>query len=186
MKKGIIIIIVLAFTWSAHGQSPAVLQKPEKQVSFNMTTLTKKMLPFNVQSAGFQNYAMQFRKKFKTGDMYFTSAFGFNMSETESDESLMHFDTRVGLETQKKIGKKWYYGSGYNLVFYVHELEEVQFFGSDVETGVAFDKSFLIGYHLNDFLSIYTETSLQFGINSNTFVKLQFLSPNAIYLNVKF
>lgn len=185
MKRLLILVVLLG--WFTSGMSQ--IQPPpvkERQVGFNMTTLTKKLMPFNVQSSGIQNYAMQFRKKLTDSRMYFTSAFGFNMDITENDEDRMHFDARIGLETQRPLGQKWYFGSGYNAAFYAHEIETTNFFGVNVESGFGFDKSFLLGYKINDFLSLYTETSLHFGINSSTFIKLEFLSPNAIYLNVKF
>lgn len=185
MKKLAIILFLFGSVQTMKAQDFDT--EKHKEVAFNMTTLASKLVPFNAASRGFQNYAMQFRFGVNTERPYFVSAFGFNMNTLENDENLLHFDARIGLETRKTFGENWIFGNGFNLVAYVHEIEEQQiFFGDEVEGGLAFDKSFMLGYQFNKHISIFTETSLQFGISSASFIKLQFLSPNAIYLNVKF
>jgi hypothetical protein len=186
MKKSILITLSFFFSFCVMAQESRRTQ-PKNEVAFNMTTLTKKLMPFNVASTGLQRYAMQFRYKLNKEKMYFTSAFGFNADLLENDENLLHFDIRLGLESRKYFASKWYFGSGYNVVAFVHEIENSNFgFGNNSEAGLAFDKSFLLGYKFNEHFSLYTETSFQFGISSETFIKMEMLSPNSIYLNVTF
>jgi hypothetical protein len=186
MKKYILTGFLVALALFGMSQNFNTDDRPIKEVAFNMTPLTKKMMPFNVQSAGFQTYAMQFRRGLRSENKFFTSAFGFNMNFLEDDDDLFHFDIRLGFESRKYFGKNLYFASGNNLLMYVHETEENILFGNDVEAGIAFDKSFVLGYNFSKHFSVYTETSFQFGISSLSVLKLEFIAPTSIYLNVKF
>jgi|GEM_PF-6807279 len=191
MKKLISIGVFVLSALFCQGQIilDSIQPQAARIVAFNITTLAHKLVPFNAQTIGLQNYAMQFRRKLNHGQTYFSSAFGFSMGDIAGVLEPLHFDLRLGFETQKQFTNKWFYGSGYNVVAFIHEIEESSFFSQDVEAGVGFSKSFLIGYNLNEHISLFTEAAFFFGITDNfnsSLVRLDFMAPTSLYLSVKF
>lgn len=177
MKNITIILLSIFFGNVLHAQDLIVepINLEEKQIGVNITDFFLTFLSFNNPPDNSSPSILILYKKNKNGKRK-RYGFGGRISWLKQPDSDIFFSSRVninlGREFVKKIGKRWKAYVGYETVL-SGTYSEVNFENFDDEKVKDFSRSASIGwkalvgleYHLNDRLSLLTETS--YGVSFN-------------------
>ncbi len=160
-----------------------------KEYGFNMTGLASNFIPFNSTKLGLQRYAFAFkytRIKKRTGKLA-TLRMGIGVDNIIDDTESFNFNFRIGGEKKRKLTDQWTFISGNEFIFFLEPLNANAvdlFFDGAPRIGVGYSHPFGIEFHLNNRISIYTETALQLTAGLPP-IALRIVPPTSIFLNVK-
>lgn len=160
-----------------------------KEYGFNMTGLVANFIPFNSTKLGIQRYALSYkytRIKKKSGKLA-TLRLGMGLNNIFDADGTFNFNFRIGMEKKKKLSEKWTFISGNDFIMLVEPVNPNAkdfFFEDTPRIGVGYSHPFGIEYHLNNRVSIYTETALQI-VAGFPPVAVRIVPPASIFLNVR-
>ena len=185
-------ILIFAFLFFGFGAGSAqVPLDPVKYKEFglNMTGLVSNFIPFNSTKLGIQRYAFAYkytRIKKKSGKLA-TLRLGLGVDNIFDENNSFNFNFRIGMEKKRKLSEKWTFISGNDFILFVEpvNVNAKDFFFEDApKIGVGYAHPFGIEFHINNRVSLYTETSLQITAGFPP-VTLRVVPPASIFLNVK-
>jgi len=188
MKYILIVMLWILGIGTVFTQVPVNPEK-YKEFGFNMTGLVSNFIPFNSTKLGLQRYAFSYKKtriKKKSGKLA-TLRFGIGIDNIFDDNGFFNFNFRIGGEKKRKLSEKFTFISGNDFILLVEPVNENAkdlIFEDTPKIGVGYSHPFGIEFHLNNRVSLYTETALQVTVGFPPVV-LRVVPPASIYLNVR-
>ncbi len=190
MIKKILVLIFVFFSISLVAQKPL---DPEryKEYGFNMTGMIANFVPFNSTKLGLQRYAFSYKytrkrkkstKRKKEGELR-TLRIGIGIDGLFDNNNIFNYNVRIGNEKKHILSKSWSYISANDFIMFVEPSGT--FFDEDIPNlGIGYARGYGIEYHINDRISIYTETALMVNVGFPP-VQVRIVPPTSVFLNVK-
>ncbi len=159
-----------------------------KEFGLNMTGLVSNFIPFNSTKLGLQRYAFSYKKtRIKKNGNLATFRLGLGFDNIFDANGFFNFNFRIGGEKKRKLSEKFTFISGNDFILFVEPINENAkdlTFDDMPKVGAGYSHPFGIEYHLNNRVSIYTETALEVTVGFPP-VAVRMVPPASIFLNVR-
>jgi len=188
MKYIMIFVFLIAGFGTAFSQVP-VDPLRYKEFGFNMTGLVSNFIPFNSTKLGLQRYAFSYkftRIRKKTSKLS-TLRLGIGLDNILDDTEAFNFNFRLGVERKQILSDKWTFITGNDFILLLEPINinaSEEFFEDTPRIGIGYSRPFGIEFHLNNRISIYTETALQITAGFPP-IAVRIVPPASIFLNVR-
>lgn len=184
--KLLVIILFLIVNVSGAFSQDTINPLKYKEYGLNVTGLVTQLVPFNGGKLGRQRYAFSYKStRITRSKKLKTFRFGLGISSISGDGKNFGYNLRLGREEKHTINEHWTFITGNDFVMFVESSNiRNNFFGGIPNIGVGYSRPLGIEYHLNNRLSIYTESALQVVTGFPPFA-IRMLPPTSFFLNVK-
>jgi len=143
------LVLLVSFSLTAEAQRDTIVH--DHYVGFDANTMLSQVVPFNTFNSSVGFPAIVTRRLWNNKG--FRTTAGFEVDQNNFSFSNFYFS--IGYTSKKDIGKNWSWIRGI----------DVKAYGTDDDFGfVGFGPYWGVEYHINDVISLSTESAVQLGV----------------------